>query len=60
MQYTVLFLVGLTLVAAAVGVLAGPWWGILLAGIFLTALGVLGTAFEMAPGGRPTTKAPTR
>jgi len=60
MQYTVLFLVGLTLVAAAVGVLAGPWWGILLAGIFLTVLGILGEAFELAPARRPDTKARTQ
>jgi hypothetical protein len=58
MHYTVLFLVGLILIAAAVGFLAGPWWGVLLGGVFLAVLGVLGTAFELTPGDR--TKAPTR
>lgn len=36
-----LFVVGLAAVALAVGALAGPWWGVLAAGVFLVVLGVL-------------------
>jgi membrane protein implicated in regulation of membrane protease activity len=37
----VLFVLGLALVAVAVGALAGPWWGVLVAGVVLVALAVL-------------------
>lgn len=36
-----LFVVGLVLIALAVGALAGPWWGVLLVGAALIALAVL-------------------
>lgn len=36
-----LFLIGLTLVGVAVGFIAGLWWGVLVAGVVLAALGVL-------------------
>ena len=35
------FVAGLLLIALAVGFLAGPWWGVLAAGVELLALGVL-------------------
>lgn len=49
-----LFLSGLLLVAVATGFLAGLWWGVLLAGAVLAALGVLTAAQDR----RPTAKAP--
>lgn len=36
-----LFVLGLVLVALAVGALAGPWWGVLLVGVALVGLAVL-------------------
>jgi membrane protein implicated in regulation of membrane protease activity len=36
-----LFVVGLVLIALAVGAMAGPWWGVLLVGVALVALAVL-------------------
>ncbi len=33
-------LAGLVLVAAAVGALAGLWWGVLVAGVILVVLGI--------------------
>lgn len=36
-----LFLSGLVLVSVAVAALAGAWWGVLVAGVVLAALGVL-------------------
>lgn len=44
------FVAGLLLIAVAVGFLAGPWWGVLAAGVELLALGVL----EQAAAERPT------
>ncbi|MCR6647786.1 MAG: hypothetical protein NVV70_06460 [Cellulomonas sp.] len=44
-----LFVVGLALVALAVGALAGPWWGVLLVGVVLVALAVLTQAADDAP-----------
>jgi hypothetical protein len=38
---TIYFAAGLVLIAVAVGVLAGPWWGVLALGVELLALGVL-------------------
>jgi hypothetical protein len=37
----VLFVTGLVAVVVAVAALAGPWWGLLLAGLLLAVLGVL-------------------
>lgn len=45
-----LFIVGLVLVALAVGGIAGPWWGVLVAGLVLAALGVLTRAAAPAAG----------
>ncbi|MCP2265564.1 hypothetical protein ACFQHV_01020 [Promicromonospora thailandica] len=47
----VCFVLGLALVTVAVGVLAGPWWGVLLGGIFLVAYAVLAEAGS-APAAR--------
>lgn len=41
MLAAVLFVAGLVLLVVAVAALAGPWWGVLAAGLILTALGVL-------------------
>ena len=38
---TLYFLLGLALAALAVGALAGPWWGVLVLGVELVALGIL-------------------
>jgi hypothetical protein len=35
------FVAGLLMIALAAGFLAGPWWGVLVAGVELIALGVL-------------------
>ena len=41
MLASALFIVGLALIALAVGALAGPWWGVLLVGLVLVVLAVL-------------------
>lgn len=51
-MYTIAILVGLALVAVAVGALAGPWWGVLLAGVVLVAGGVLGESYGVIVSGR--------
>lgn len=46
-MHTIATLVGLALVAIAVGALAGPWWGVLVAGIVLAGGGVLGASADL-------------
>lgn len=44
-----LFIVGVVLIAFAVGALAGVWWGVLVGGVELVALAVLTRAAAPAP-----------
>lgn len=46
-MHTIATLVGLALVATAVGALAGPWWGVLVVGLVLAAGGVLGASADL-------------
>lgn len=41
MLAVILFILGLVAIVVAVAMLAGLWWGVLLAGIFLVGGGVL-------------------
>lgn len=47
MAATLYFLLGLAAIVAAVYGLAGPWWGLLVAGTVLVALGVLTARGEL-------------
>lgn len=49
MAAIVYFVLGLVLIAVAVGFLAGPWWGLLMLGVELVALGVLEQRSAAAP-----------
>jgi len=49
----VLLLVGLGLVALAVGALAGPWWGVLAVGVALVAVAVIVARGERVAGPGP-------
>lgn len=46
-MHTIATLVGLALVALAVGALAGLWWGVLVTGVVLAAGGVLGASADL-------------
>lgn len=46
-------LVGLALIAVAVGALAGPWWGALVAGVLLVVYANLRADDDETPPGAP-------
>lgn len=53
----VLFIAGIVAVVVATGALAGIWWGVLLLGVLLVALGWLTRRAELAAS-RPVAPAP--